>query len=102
MRDAIREGNIEAINILLWIGIGPKLNVDTLIYAISHGGGNKLATVYQILREFPPLGYRDLVKLRTELSSMRDEAVWGKRPDELIFIKAVADHPTIKDSLGSY
>jgi hypothetical protein len=77
LKTAITTGNIRAIHLLGWAGLIEKLDVETVTWTFRNAGGDKIATVNQILR----LGFdcnlsleKASRKIQRELVDMRDEA----------------------------
>ena len=47
---AISTGNLPVMFLLIWAGLCYKVDIDLVIWAFRNGGGDKIATVSQLLR----------------------------------------------------
>jgi hypothetical protein len=75
LKTAITRGDIRAIHLLEWAGLIEKFDIETLTWAFRNAGGDKIATVNQILR----LGFaidadRHCRIINRELADIRHEA----------------------------
>ena len=79
-----------------------KLDIETLLWTFQNAGGNKIATVNQILRigfSYISTNLKDLRKVLRRLSDMQDEAEQDGDQDQLEFVKGVKESQTLSGLL---
>lgn len=99
LKTAITTGNTKAVHLLQWYGLMEKLDVETLLWTFRNAGGDKIATVNQILRigNFSNLSakLKDLRKVQRELSDMEDEFLYEGDQTKLDFVKEIKQSQTL-------
>lgn len=99
LKTAISTGNTSAIHLLEWYGLFDKLDIDTLLWTFRNAGGDKIATVNQILRignfSYISTKLKDLRKMQRELSDMEDEAQQEGDGAKLDFVKEIKASQTL-------
>jgi len=100
LKTAISVGDIRAIHLLEWAGLLEKLDVDTITWAFRNAGGDKLATVNQLLRlGFTTMSDRDSRRIQWELAGMRDEAEVEDDQEKLNFVREIVNSQTLQGTL---
>jgi hypothetical protein len=74
LKTAITRGDIRAIHLLEWAGLIEKLDIETLTWTFRNAGGDKIATVNQVMRLANFRSEKDSRRIQRELADMRDEA----------------------------
>lgn len=89
LRSAIIAGNTQAIHLLLWSGLRPKMDAEIFCWAIRNAGGDglegRLRTVSQLLRAGwadDTIGRRFWGKVEKELMDLRDQGIWDGDSEE--------------------
>ena len=99
LKIAITTGNTKAIHLLEWYGLVEELDVETLLWTFRNAGGDRIATVNQILRlgNFSHLStkLKDLRKVQRELSDIEDEALLERNQAKLDFVTEIKQTQTL-------
>lgn len=84
------DGHIRAIHLLHWAGMLDRLEIDNVIWALQHAGGNRTAVVTHLLRlGFEVMSDPDARKLGRALSNLRDEAVSEDDEEKMNFFQSI-------------
>ena len=95
LKNAIVAGDIRVIHLLAWAGLITKLNIDTLIWAFRNSGGDKIATVNQLLRIGSAAVDLNLTRIQKELGEMRDEAEYEGDEEKYRFVKELLESQSL-------
>jgi hypothetical protein len=103
LKNAIAAGDTRVIHLLEWAGLISKLDIDTLLWAFRNSGGDKIATVNQLLRIGSSMGTwnedTNLTRVQKELGEMRDEAEYEGDDEKRGFVKEILDSETLHGRL---
>jgi hypothetical protein len=91
LKNATVAGDTRVIHLLAWAGLISKLDIDTLLWAFRNSGGDKIATVNQLLRIASGTVMTDteLIRFEKELGGMRDEAEQEGDEEKRGFVKEI-------------
>lgn len=91
LKNAIVAGDTRVIHLLAWAGLISMLDTDTFLWAFRNSGGDKIATVNQLLRIAPGTVMTDaeLTIFEKELGEMRDEAEQEDDEEKRGFVKEI-------------
>jgi hypothetical protein len=100
LKNAIGIGDTRAIHLLEWYGLIEKLDIETLLWSIRNAGGDRIATVNQLLR----LGFsnisselRNARKIQRLLSDMEDEGKQDGDAEKLDFVNQLKTSQTLSE-----
>lgn len=97
------DGDIRAIHLLQWAGMVTHLEIETVVWALQHAGGNRGAVVTHLLRLiFHELTDSEARKLGRALSSLRDDAVQDGDQAKLEFFHFVRNSEILKSARNLY
>jgi hypothetical protein len=100
LKNAIATGDTRAIHLLAWAGLISKLDTDMLLWAFRNAGGDKIATVNQLLRiGFTIMSNKDITRVQKELGEMRDEAEQEGDDEKRGFVQEILNSQTLHGSL---
>jgi uncharacterized protein with HEPN domain len=103
LRNAIVAGDTRVIHLLEWAGLISKFDIDTLLWAFRNSGGDKIATVNQLLRIGSAAGMMNkdtnLTRVQKELGEMRDEAEHEGDEEKHGFVKELLDSQSLHGRL---
>lgn len=98
LKNAITTGDTRAVHLLAWYGLIEKLDIETLLWTFRNAGGERIATVNQILR----LGFSDISsnfknarKVQRLLSDMEDEGKQEGDQGKLDFVNQLKASQTL-------
>jgi len=96
LKIAITVGDVRAIHLLLWAGLLEKLDVEILTWAFRNAGGDRIATVNQILRfGLVYICEKDFQKIQRALTDMQDEAEQEGDKAKFEFVKEIRNSKTV-------
>ncbi|KAK0112869.1 magnesium ion transporter, variant 2 [Cadophora gregata] len=124
LKEAIREGNVEAVHLLMWSGLLERMDVEVLVWAMRNVGSSaglaptpnigdedeqrlgkgkvlsleeKVRTINQILRlGFTAMDSWERGRIEAELLVMRDEAIMRDYEEGLEFVRRIVGSETLK------
>ena len=87
LKNAITTGDTRAIHLLEWYGLIEKLDIEGLLWTFRNAGGERIATVNQVLRlGFVSSNFKNARKVQRLLSDMEDEGVQEGDQEKLDFV----------------
>jgi len=95
LKNAIIAGDTRVIHLLAWAGLISKLDIDTFLWAFRNSGGDKIATVNQLLRIGSTTVDTNLTRVQKELGEMRDEAEHEGDEEKHGFVKELLDSQSL-------
>jgi len=100
LKNAVAIGDTRVIHLLEWYGLIEKLDIETLLWSIRNAGGDRIATVNQLLR----LGFsnisselRNARKIQRLLSDMEDEGKQDGDAEKLDFVNQLKTSQTLSE-----
>ncbi|KAL2069154.1 hypothetical protein VTL71DRAFT_15492 [Oculimacula yallundae] len=116
LRDAIREGCVQAVHLLVWSGLVERLDGEMLRWVVRNAGvgsgvggegererlevKERVRTVNQILRlGYTALGSKERGILESELLDLRDEAVMGGDEEGVEYVRRIVESETLRGKI---
>lgn len=96
MRNAITEGNTQAITLLGWAGVSEKIDEDMVIFTLREAGSDKVRVFNHLLFLIDSAGWKNKMSVPNIKGTLDEIKIKGKQKKDkrrLEFVKDIRQSP---------